>query len=350
MKAGLPPSMDYNQMLVVSVFLHLLAITVMMFSPKPKVTQKLIVPMFNLEVVDVPAQRRGAPVAPPKETVKSKEAVEPPPSEKAKEVKPTPPVEKAPEPKPAKKAAPPPVEKPEAKKKTVKSKLVEELELLDEKPAKHSIVKELDQLAKLTHPPQEKKQKAEAQKSAQKKENQKKEELAEREPEPDISAKKHAESKKDSQEKTAAELIEEFRSSVKPLKVPSTSKQVDVSMFTGQSFSSALHNLDFPGVGKIPVSGSPDPLSLYIGLVRDKINSNWKIPTGAERKEVYVSFFIFSQGNIGKPFIEKSSGIEQLDSLAVRAILDSDPLPKFPPDMKEPSLHMTIHFEYKTQD
>ena len=35
--------------------------------------------------------------------------------------------------------------------------------------------------------------------------------------------------------------------------------------------------------------------------------------------------FYFPKGNIDKPFIKQSSGVEVLDTLAVRAVLDSVP-------------------------
>ena len=79
MRTWFSSSMDYNQMLVVSVVLHLLAIVVIMFLPKPKIMQKRIIPSFNFEVIEIPFQRIGEPKEPKAETVKPR--VEPPPSE-----------------------------------------------------------------------------------------------------------------------------------------------------------------------------------------------------------------------------------------------------------------------------
>ena len=74
--------------------------------------------------------------------------------------------------------------------------------------------------------------------------------------------------------------------------------------------------------------------------------SNWKKPLGPNDKKVVVSFELFSGGNVGKPYIESSSGNPQLDALAIRAIEDSKPFPKFPSELKKSNLNVSIHFKY----
>jgi TonB family protein len=91
--------------------------------------------------------------------------------------------------------------------------------------------------------------------------------------------------------------------------------------------------------------------SLYAGLVQQKIYRNWRDPL-AERhsKEAIISFHIFPKGNIDKPFIKQSSGVEALDALALRAILDSLPFPRFPKELKMPNLFLSIYFKYVPKD
>lgn len=356
-------SMDYNQMLVVSVFLHLLVLTIIMFLPKQKIQQKITVPAFNIDVVDIPARRKEMPRGIPKgEAVKPQPEVAPP-AEKTEEAIPAPKAEKAPAPKPEKKAAPPaPVKKLEPPKPKATAKIVEALERLDDKPKETVLVKELDRLAKLKSPEtyknleELKKRKTQPQKPPPVRESK---DLEEDESEFDILAKKSVEPKKVNKDKTAAELIKEFQRTAEldtlktqNLKSETLAKKVDLAMSAGQPFSSSLHReTEAPGTGKTASTDKQaDALSLYVGAIKERVYSNWKNPLGAESKEVYVSFFLYSQGNIGKPFVEKSSGNEKLDSLAVRAILDSDPFPAFPPELKEPSLHMTIRFKYIPQD
>lgn len=370
MRTGFYSSVDHNQMLVVSFILHLLIISVIMFLPKPNVKQKRIMPAFNFEVVEIPSQRVGVPRKEPKaETVKSA-----PPSEKTvvRESKPA----VAP---PEKTAPPQPLKKSEVlRSKAPISKIVEELAQLEEKPKTHGVINELDQLAKLETPrtpPKQtltKTQKVEKPKTPAPAENKeikqepsKKEDFLEKEF--DNLAKKPLTLEKDAKEKSAMDLADELKrqmllEAVKSqiIKPEATPKQVDLSVVSKPAFNSALRKIEIHDSKKTLPEGqkayqhphpksSSDSLSLYAGAIEEKIYSNWKSPLGAKSNEVYVSFFLFPKGNVGKPFIEKSSGSEPLDALAVRAILDSEPFPSFPPELKESSLHFTIHFKYIPQ-
>jgi TonB family protein len=87
-------------------------------------------------------------------------------------------------------------------------------------------------------------------------------------------------------------------------------------------------------------------VSLYISRIQKKIANNWKNPLGSFQNDVIVTFDIFSQGNIGEWSLEKSSGDTNLDNLAVKAILKSEPFPIFPKDMKEFRLNISINFKY----
>ena len=99
--------------------------------------------------------------------------------------------------------------------------------------------------------------------------------------------------------------------------------------------------------------GTPgaDLQTLYVGLIQEKIYKNWREPLAEEHnQEAVVSFYIFPKGNIDKPFIKKSSGVGDLDNLAVRAVLDSAPFPEFPKELKLSNLHINIHFKYVPKD
>jgi hypothetical protein len=94
-----------------------------------------------------------------------------------------------------------------------------------------------------------------------------------------------------------------------------------------------------------------DIQSLYAGLVQERIYRNWRDPL-AERhnKEAIISFHIFPKGNIDKPFVKQSSGVESLDNLALRAVLDSLPFPRFPKELKMSNLFLSIYFKYVPKD
>jgi TonB family protein len=87
-------------------------------------------------------------------------------------------------------------------------------------------------------------------------------------------------------------------------------------------------------------------LAEYIGSVRDKVKSNWVKPPGPHENLVIASFNVFEDGKIDKPVIEKSAGIEVLDSLALQAINSSVPFLKIPPEINKPSIHIEIKFQY----
>jgi len=90
-----------------------------------------------------------------------------------------------------------------------------------------------------------------------------------------------------------------------------------------------------------------DVQSLYVGMIKEIIYKNWRDPLAQEyNQEAVVSFFIFRGGNINKPFIKKSSGVEALVTLAVRAVLDSVPFPEFPKELKASNLHLEMYFKY----
>jgi hypothetical protein len=96
---------------------------------------------------------------------------------------------------------------------------------------------------------------------------------------------------------------------------------------------------------------SADIQSLYAGLVQEKIYRNWRDPLAEQHsKEAIISFHIFPKGNIDKPFIKQSSGVEALDTLALRAVLDSLPFPRFPKELKISNLFLSVYFKYVPKD
>ena len=85
----------------------------------------------------------------------------------------------------------------------------------------------------------------------------------------------------------------------------------------------------------------------YTENIRRKIEMYWSPPpleSAAELKEAVVGFVLFSNGKIGDPKIEKSSGNTYFDQAALRAVYLANPLPPFPQGLHEASL--TIHFSF----
>ncbi len=101
-----------------------------------------------------------------------------------------------------------------------------------------------------------------------------------------------------------------------------------------------------PGTTDTGQSGA-SAISHYVGLVHVKILENWKDPLGGGAgHQAQVSFYIFPEGNIGKPALIKSTGIAKLDTLALRAVKLSEPFPPFPKELRRPNLSITVNFDY----
>ena len=155
------------------------------------------------------------------------------------------------------------------------------------------------------------------------------------------------------------EKLDSFSVESEPVKVEVSRARLDSSSFQSKlrTLSKASQATTELGTGNSYVfakkGGTPgaDVRSLYVGLIQEKIYKNWREPLAEEHnRETVVSFYIFPRGNIDKPFIKKSSGVEGLDTLAVRAILDSVPFPEFPKKLKISNLHVNIYFKYVPKD
>ena len=416
MKVQFSQSIDYNQMLVFSVFGHLLILTVVLFFPKPPLAVKAIVPAFMVSLVESPSGNKSAVkkkfVRKSKALIKKSEPKIKKTAAKKNFVK--------------KKTAP-------VKKTSQPNKIIAALDKLDKKaaavvpvPAK-KMIEELEQLALLERPKKQiakpkiekpvleetfrdleklKVEKMEIEKDVSSTpklesllegfEDIKMQEVLEQEKiEKQVDEEKNAEPavkkrnllkeleklakhdsivQKDDDGKPADVAVEDVENKAydsilekfESLAVESSRVKVEVEIARlGRSkFQSKLRALpdspektDSKSVDESYVfsdrEGTPgaDVQSLYAGMVQERIYRNWRDPL-AERhsKEAIISFHIFPKGNIDKPFIKQSSGVEALDTLAVRAVLDSVPFPHFPKELKMSNLFLSIYFKYVPKD
>ena len=420
MKFQVSQSIDFNQMLVFSVFGHLLLLTAVLFFPKPSLPKEVIIPAFMVNLVSGPAGFKpaaGKPINPPAKAKK--------PDLKKLKKKIT--------------ASKPSVMKKVSRVTTPKSKKVlEELSKLEKNmaiPTKKNMVEELDQLARLEKPkPKPLKTKPiksvseetfrELETLKNKKVNEVKaiapallskdilmnfEELKLEESLPEhlpkeisvensqksVSEEKESEKPKGSEVDLLKQLQQlakldstnapevEIRKTQKKMQGGSGSFDSIIDKFSSLSLESApvkvevssarLESPKFKSKLRTLPKGSraktkssagdsyvfasekinpgADVKSLYAAMVQDKVFKNWKEPLAEEHsQETVVSFLIFSHGNIDKPFIKKSSGVGALDSLAVRAVLDSTPFPEFPKELKMSNLRINIYFKYVSKD
>jgi protein TonB len=88
--------------------------------------------------------------------------------------------------------------------------------------------------------------------------------------------------------------------------------------------------------------------SYYLAILKEKIGSNW-VRNYIGKGKVKVYFQIFKNGEIKNAIIEESSGNTGLDKLALRAVLNSSPLPPLPEGYAEDRLGIHLWFNYEEQ-
>jgi TonB family protein len=155
------------------------------------------------------------------------------------------------------------------------------------------------------------------------------------------------------------EKLDSFSLDSEPVKVEISRTYIDSSHFQSKLRNlpkASLSTADPEPTDSFVMSknvGNPgaDAQSLHVGMIQEKVYQKWREPLAQEHnREVVVSFFIFSQGNIDKPFVKKSSGVKALDTLAVRAVLDAAPFPEFPKELKIPNFRIEMYFKYVPKD
>jgi TonB family protein len=431
-------SFDFNQMLVFSVFVHLLLLTMVLFLPKPAILEKVVVPSFMVNLVSEPAgfkkpgpKRSESVSKKPKAKKKSVEKKSAP----KKAAKKIPALKKTPVSKPTK-AKPVEVKKVPTIKTPKPNKALEALNKLEGSVAlaAPNVVEELDQVARLEKtrkkPAKPAKQKSISEETIRDLESLKNKKVIEKKtlapvpPPQDIledfdvpkmeknlsettAVKQQEPAAKDLEpEKSKApevDLLKELELLAKldasPLLVPDVETKeprlIEETQKSSESYDSIIEKFDSLSVDSDPIkvevssarldsssfqsklrtlpkatrdtteTGTGDSYvftkkegptganvqSLYVGMIQERIFKNWREPLAEQHnQEAVVSFFIFPQGNIDKPFIKKSSGVEALDTLAVRAVLDSVPFPEFPKELKMSNLHINIYFKYVPKD
>ena len=383
-------SIDFNQMLVYSTFVHLLFLTWVMFLPNPRTQEQIVVPTFRLDLIEL--SPKAKPASSPKKKVVPKEKL----------------IAKKPKrsaPKPKAKQLPPP--KAIIKKSKARKKILKDLKSLESNLPKQSALQQLDLLSRLAPKAQEKKitpPKAMQEETFRELEREKEAELpAEPKPEKllprvdDIEiTKKESESialseklvkldlKKEAQSTSSLmkelEAIEkkeihptdilldgeEFEESKSPSafknikgesltsvvekfqELEDSSEEIKIDISQGRVILKEFETSIQSGGASVPETESEvsSVLSLYMGEVLKRVFSKWKEPLGLHDNDLLVSFTIFSKGNIKNPAIRKSSGDKNLDSIAVRAIINSAPFPELPEELHRPNLKVIINFKY----
>jgi TonB family protein len=93
----------------------------------------------------------------------------------------------------------------------------------------------------------------------------------------------------------------------------------------------------------------PSKTDAYWRQIKERIYSNWNIPAGRRQEmsglEAGIIFEIQRNGKIQNIRFEKKSGNPLYDEMSLLALKNSEPLPPFPPDMKDESIEITMAFK-----
>ncbi len=92
---------------------------------------------------------------------------------------------------------------------------------------------------------------------------------------------------------------------------------------------------------------------MYLGYMRqlkERIEGIWQYPTDAAshgvQGDLYIKFTILKNGRLGGIELVRTSGREDLDNAAMRALKDAAPFWPLPEDWKKDSISITGHFIY----
>jgi TonB family protein len=102
--------------------------------------------------------------------------------------------------------------------------------------------------------------------------------------------------------------------------------------------------------GTVQASSRDGVSDFYLARVQQKIGRRWRPTPGATagrgKAECLVHFRIGPGGEVIAPTVARSSGLSVFDRQAIRAVLESSPLPEVPPRFARSGLEIRFRFSY----
>jgi len=104
-----------------------------------------------------------------------------------------------------------------------------------------------------------------------------------------------------------------------------------------------------PETGDVSLDADDFPFAHYIGRMRRKIASQWRVPQGSQGVDRHcrVYFRVSANGSVSDVIVEESSGLFMFDQAAQRAVVQSAPMPPLPREYREPYLGVHFSFAYR---
>jgi len=103
--------------------------------------------------------------------------------------------------------------------------------------------------------------------------------------------------------------------------------------------------------GPVRVEAEDFPFAYYLALIENRVGGNWAPPKGLVAKgkppTATVRFEVLRDGRIRNPHVTVPSGLSFFDLSALRAVLDSEPLPPLPDAFAGERLGVNFVFRYE---
>jgi TonB family protein len=123
----------------------------------------------------------------------------------------------------------------------------------------------------------------------------------------------------------------------------------------GQALSSPMYGATKSGSGNLGMGTSTpfgEQLGWYANQLQDKVAQHWRTddisPQIRTAPQVIITFTIRRDGSlVGLPQIKQSSGLQQLDRSAQRAVVESNPFPPIPPQFLKNQADIELTFELR---
>ncbi len=106
-----------------------------------------------------------------------------------------------------------------------------------------------------------------------------------------------------------------------------------------------------PEMGDIAFDTDDFPFAHYIGRIRRKIASHWRVPEGSQGEERFcvIYFRVLRNGTVVNTAIEQSSGLFIFDQAAQRAVVQASPMPPLPQEYRDDYLGVHFSFSYREE-
>ena len=106
-----------------------------------------------------------------------------------------------------------------------------------------------------------------------------------------------------------------------------------------------------PETGDIAFDTDDFPFAHYIGRIRRKIASHWRVPEGSQGEERFcvIYFRVLRNGTVVNTAIEQSSGLFIFDQAAQRAVVQASPMPPLPQEYRDDYLGVHFSFSYREE-